>query len=91
MIKTSLRPDIQSCYSPLVMLARRHDIVALVRDSNLFRVIYAHKFTLDEVQELQKLDTVVIILRGKTTKSLLTDAQREDLIVHIREANANLN
>lgn len=91
MVKTSLRPELQSCYSPLIMCARRHDIAAIVRESNFYRVIYAPKFTLEEVTELQKYDTIVIILRGKTTKSLLTDAEREELLVHIRESNANLN
>lgn len=91
MIKTSLRPDKSSCYTYLVMLARRHDIVALVSESNLWRVIYASKFTLDEVNELKNYDVHLLILRGKTTKIKLTNAECVDLLQHIRESNANLN
>lgn len=91
MIKTSLCREKSSCYSMLVMLARHHDLVALIQDSNLWRVVYASKFSLEEVTELQKLDVYLLILRGKATKNKLTEAEREHLLQYIRESNASLN
>lgn len=91
MTKTSLCREKSSCFSTLVLLARRHDLVALISDSGLWRVIYAAKFSLEEVTDLQKYDVHLLILRGKATKNKLTEAEREHLLQYIRESNASLN
>lgn len=91
MIKTSLKPDVNSCFSWFVLAARRHDLAAIIRESNLFRVVYAAKIDLEEITELNKYDSVIITLRGKTTKNLLSAADRDELLRFIRESNANLN
>lgn len=91
MIKTNLCREKNSCFSKLVMLARRHDLVALISDSGFWRVIYAAKFSLEEVTELQNYDIYLLILRGKATKNKLTETERLELLEYIRESNANLN
>lgn len=91
MLHTSLQHSIESCYTWLVMLSRRHDMVALVRESNLFKVVYSAKINLDDVQSLTTFEVMHLITRGKTTKSKLTAAQKADLLVYIKECNEKLN
>ena len=91
MIKTSSLQDLSSCFSWFVLAARRHDVAAIARDGERFRVLYAARLTLDEINELNSYDTVIITLHGKTTKNLLSKAERDDLLQYIRESNASLN
>lgn len=91
MLRTDLKADLFSCFSPLVMLARRNDLVAIVRESNLYRVYHSSKFDLETIDELKLMDSVVIIVRGKMSKSKLTLEERKLLVDYIRDSNASLN
>lgn len=91
MLSTYLKADLNSCFSELVLLARRHDLVAIAKESGLFRIHYNAKFDLDSVDLIKTMDTVLIIVRGKVSKSNLTQAQRDTLMQYIRESNASLN
>jgi len=91
MLSGYLKADLNSCFSDLVLLARRNDLVAIARESGLFRIHYNAKFDLDSVDFIKTLDTVLIIVRGKVSKSTLSVAERDTLLQYIRESNASLN
>lgn len=91
MIKTKLVQDLWSAMQTLIMIARRHDVAAIINESNCFRVIYSPRITLEDMKELQQHDPVLLLVNGKPTKSKLTDEQRKYFLQLAREANASLN
>lgn len=73
------------------MLARRHDIVAIVKVKDLFKIVYASRMTVEFISELEDYDIQHLITFGKTTKSKLTATEKTELLVYIKECNAQLN
>ena len=76
MVKSKLCASVYTAIVEVIQLARRHDIACLARDSGLFRNFYSATFTTEDIEELQALDVIILIVRGKVTKSNLTDEQR---------------
>jgi hypothetical protein len=91
MIKTALVQDLWSAMKTLIMIARRHDVAAIINESNCFRVIYSTRITLEDMHELATHDPVLLLVNGKATKSKLNDEQRKYFLELAREANSQLN
>lgn len=91
MIKTKLVQDLWSAMQTLIMIARRHDVAAIINESNCFRVIYSSTITLEDMKELQQHDPVLLLVNGKPTKSKLNEEQRKYFLQLAREANSQLN
>lgn len=91
MVKTKLVSDLWSAMQTIIMIARRHDVAAIINESNCFRVIYTPRITLEDMQELATYDPVLLLVNGKPTKSKLTDEQRKYFLMLAREANSQLN
>jgi hypothetical protein len=91
MIKTQLVQDLWTAMKTLIMIARRHDVAAIITESNCFRVIYSSTITLEDMKELQQHDPVLLLVNGKPTKSKLNDEQRKYFLQLAREANSQLN
>lgn len=91
MVHTASSSEIDSLFTWLVMLARRHDIVAIVKDQDKFKVVYSARLDLAVLADLKELDIYHLITHGKTTKSKLTASQVAQLSVYIKECNAQLN
>lgn len=91
MLKTKLVEDLWTAMQTLIMIARRHDVAAIINESNCFRVIYSSTITLEDMQELRTHDPILLLVNGKPTKSKLNDEQRKYFLMLAREANSQLN
>lgn len=91
MVHTKSSVEKESLYSWLVMLARRHDVVALVTFQGKFKIVYSARMNVEDLAELKELDVLHLITLGKTTKSKLTGPEKEELLVYIKECNVRLN
>ena len=91
MFTTQSCVEISTCFTYLVMLARRHDLAAIVKIKDKFSVAYSARIDLKVVDELKEYDVYHLITHGKTTKSKLTAEEKDLLLVYIRECNVQLN
>lgn len=91
MLHTASSSEIDSLFTWVVMLARRHDVVAIVKDGENYKVVYSAQVTLDTLADLKEMEIYHLITHGKSTKSKLTAEQREMLLTYIRECNHQLN
>lgn len=91
MLSTKSCETVYSLFGWLVMLARRHDIVAIIKVKEQFKIVYSARVTLDALADLQDLDVYHLITHGKTTKTKLSAAEQDQLLIYIRECNAQLN
>lgn len=91
MLHTKTSVEKESLYAWLVMLARRHDIVALVTVKGLFKIVYSARMNVEDLAALRDYEVLHLITLGKTTKSKLTAAEQAELLVYIKECNIRLN
>jgi len=91
MLTTTSYNQIESLFNWLVMLARRHDLVAIIKVKEMFKIVYSARISLESLADLKELDIYHLITNGKTTKSKLTAEQKDLLLVYIRECNIQLN
>jgi len=91
MLATTSYQQIDSLFNWLVMLARRHDVVAIVKVEDLFKIVYSARVSLEVFADLKDLNIYHLIVYGKTTKTKLTAEQRDQLLIYIRECNTQLN
>ena len=91
MLTTQSCHEITSVFSWMVMLARRHDIVAIVKVKEMFKIVYSARVSLEALADLKELDIYHLITNGKTTRSKLTAEQKDLLLVYIRDCNVQLN
>lgn len=91
MLSTSSAEQIEGLFSYIVRLARRHDLVAIIKVKDLYKVVYSARVDIEALADLRELDVYHLITLGKTTKSKLTAAQKDELLVYIKECNVQLN
>ena len=81
----------ESLYSLLVQIARRHDIVAMVKVENNFKLVYSARMKSEVSKELEEMEVIHLIVYGKTTKSKLTASEKAELLIYIKQCNIQLN
>ena len=91
MLHTNTAVQKETLYTLLVQIARRHDIVAMVKDGNNFKLVYSARMKPEVATELEELEVIHLIVYGKTTKSKLTALEKEELLVYIKQCNIQLN
>ncbi len=81
----------ETLYTLLVQIARRHDIVAMVKVEGQFKIVYSARMKPEVSKELEEMEIIHLIVYGKTTKSKLTAVEKEELLVYIKQCNIQLN
>lgn len=91
MVHTNTALQKESLYTLLVQIARRHDIVAMVKVENNYKIVYSARMKPEVSKELEEMDVVHLIVYGKTTKSKLTAQEKDELLIYIKQCNVQLN